>query len=233
MVLLMMSCGSKNNDSNKSEYQVSTDSLTNERPDSNKKAIEEPQSFESTFSVHDLFKNQNSDVVNAIAQEDFESAIKKIKYYWPDNDSLMTETQKANLRYMHIYAMAGLVTQKKRNHSDLQKVLDTYNGEFIVTQHLEITQGNKMPFNQVQVEQEKQDTIKITCANNDGFNIHCFVSVGLLENFDLTKHVGKRAYICGRLVEYKLSNKDVYSWIADLKLSEGFIKILEDEFEKE
>ena len=232
IVILFSSCGSQNNDSNKSEEQVSTDSLTREHSDSTEPAIYEPQPFESIFSLHDLFKNQNSDVVNAIAQEDYDSAIKKIKYYWPDNDSLMTETQKANLRYIHIYAMAGLVTQKKKKHSDLKRVLDTYKGEFIITQHLEITQGNKIPFNQLQVEQEKEDTIKITCANNDGFNIHCFVNVGLLEKFDLTSHVGKRAYLCGKLCEYELSNNDVYSWISNLKLSEGFIKILEDEFEK-
>ena len=233
ILILLASCGSKNNDSNKSEAQVSTDSLTKDHSDSTNPAIEEPHSFESNFSVHDLFKTQNSDVVNAIAQEDFESAIKKIKHYWYDNESLLSETQKANFKYMHIYAMAGLVSQKKKSHSDLEKVLETYKDEFIITQHLEITQGNKMPFNQIQVEQEKQDTIKITCANNDGFNIHCFVNVGLVEKFDLTKHVRKRAYLCGRLVEYKLSNKDVYSWISNLELSDGFIKILEDEFEKE
>ncbi len=77
MIILLMSCGTKKNDTNKSDEHVNTDSLTNVHSDSIKPSIEEPQSFESTFSVHDLFENQNSDVVNTIAQEDFELAIKK------------------------------------------------------------------------------------------------------------------------------------------------------------
>lgn len=220
------------NDSGKLNEPVPFDSPTIVPSDSIQPTIQKHQPFASTFSIRDLFTNQTSDVVNALVQEDFESAIKKIKHYWPD-DSLLTETQKANFRYIHIYAMAGLIAQKKKVHSDLEKVLDAYKGKFIITQHLEITQGNKMPFNQIQVEQDRPDTIEITCANNKGFNIHCFVRAGLVEKFDLTNHVGKRAYVCGRLAEYKLSHQDVYSWISDLRLSEGFIKILEDEFEIE
>lgn len=233
VLVLLTSCCSVDNDSHKSEKSITTDSLANVHSGSNKPTSEEPPSLELAFSAQDLFKNQNSDVVHAIAQEDFESAIKKIKYYWTDNASPLMETQKAHLRYMHIYAMAGLVTQKKKIHSDLEKVLHQYTDEFIITQHLEITQGHNMPFNQIQVEQENQDTVKITCTNNDGFNIHCFIHVGLSEPFDLTKYVGKQAYLGGRLNAFKLSHKDVYSWISDLKLSEGFIKILEDELEKE
>ena len=233
LVLMMMSCGSNNNVSVKSKEKESSGKMINADDNTITSVVENPQSFESIFSVHDLFKNQNSDVVNTIAQEDFELAIKKIKYYWPDNDSLLTETQMANLRFMHIYAMAGLVIQKKKKHSDLKIVLEMYKSEFIISKFLEITQGNKMPFNQVQVEQKKEDTIKIVCANNNRFNIHCIVYTGLLEKFNLTKHVGNQAYLCGRLVEYHLSHEDVNSWISELELSEGFVKILEDEFEKE
>ena len=90
-----------------------------------------------------------------------------------------------------------------------------------------------MPFNQIQVEQDIPDTIQISCANNQGFNIHCFVSLGLTKKVDLEQHIGERAYLCGKLTHYDISNEDINSWITALKLSDGFIRFLKEEFEKE
>ena len=92
--------------------------------------------------------------------------------------------------------------------------------------------------NQTEIEkltaklQEKTDTIELTCANNAGFNIHCFVRAQMDEDTELEQHIGKRAYLCGKLADFSVSEDNVYSWISDLTLSEGFIRILEDEFEK-
>lgn len=185
---------------------------------------------EFDFNVRDLFKIENSDIVNAMASEDFELVLKKIDYYWTKDSASLTETQKASMRYMRIYAFAGLVYQGKKTHDEMKDLVKSFENQFLITQHLEITKGNGMPFNQIQVEQENDSIIGISCANSDGVNIHCFVNVNI-ENYDLLPNVGKRAYIGGKLTSYQVSDDEVFSWIVGMNLSEGFIKILEDEFE--
>ncbi|MBN2682086.1 MAG: hypothetical protein JXR58_06225 [Bacteroidales bacterium] len=182
------------------------------------------------FTVKDLFKNENSDIVNPIAVEDFELALKKIDHYWTKDSTALTETQKASMRYMKIYAFAGLVYQGKKTHEEMKNLVESFENQFLITQHLEITEGNDMPFNQIQVEQENDSIIGISCANNDGVNIHCFVNVSI-GNYDLLPNVGKRAYLGGKLSSFEVSDDEVFSWIIGLKLTEGFIKFLEDEFE--
>lgn len=229
---LLFSCSSVSNNPESKADVKSKDSSFGEQKDPTHQTpgIE---IVDDRFSVQDLFKKENSDVVNAIAEENFASAVKKAEQYLSDTKRVLSETQRANLKYMHIYAFAGLVIQKKRSHHDLNTLLDTYKDQYLITQHLEITKGNQMPFNQIRVEQEKKQTIEVTCANDAGVNIHCFVHVKMKEDFDLTKHIGKQGYLCGKLSQYKLSGNDVFSWIADLDLKEGSIKILEDEFAKQ
>ncbi|MCB9235574.1 MAG: hypothetical protein H6581_28215 [Bacteroidia bacterium] len=192
------------------------------------KIPQEPD-FEAAFQVHDLFKNESSDVVNTIGTEDFALALQKIDHYRSDPNLQLSPTQEASFRFMQIYALAGLVTQGKKTHGDLKKVLDACVGKEIITHHYEVTQGNLMPFNQVRVEQDVPGKVQITCANNEGFNIHCFVRAEMKREFPLEPQVGKRAYLAGKLKSYKLSEPTVVSWIADLELEEGFVKILEDE----
>lgn len=189
------------------------------------------EGFEAQFVMADLFKNENSDVVNTIVDEDFALAVKKSQHYLEDPQGKLTETQKANLRYMHIYALAGLVAAGKKTHSDIDQVLAGYRGQALVVQRLTVTEGISMPFNQIRVEQEQAHAIEVTCANDEGFNIHCFVRTAMKADVDLKKHVGQQAYLCGTLVEYKVSDNSVVSWITDFKLEGGFLKFLEDEFE--
>ena len=219
-VLLLLSCSS--------EKKSAIDNANPDLADST--TIDKSIITDDIFAVQDLFKPENSDVVNTIAQENFELAVEKARTYLSDDQLKLTEIQKANLRYMHIYALAGLVTQNKKTHADMEELLSKYKGADIITQHLEITKGNRMPFNQIQVEQDKEGEISVTCANNDGFNIHCFVRVEMKETIDLKQHIGKSAYLCGTLKDFKLSDERVVSWIVDMNLSDGEIKILEDEF---
>ena len=223
-----------------STFFACTESIDSKHTEVEKKPIQEEEeaviehklvsAFEQQFSVFDLFKPNNGDIVNTLAQEKFELALKKIKHYRSQKAAALSETQKANIRFMHIYALAGLVSEKKKTHQDLSKLLDSYKNKDLIVQHFPITTGSPMSFNQIRVEQDKKDTIELSCVNQAGINIHCFVRAEVKGNLDLKKSVGKSAYLCGKLKDYKVSPSKVFSWICDLKLSEGFIKILEDEY---
>ncbi len=191
----------------------------------------ETQGFEAQFVMSDLFLNENSDVVNTIVDENFALAVKKCQQYLTDPKGKLSETQKANLRYMHIYAFAGLVAAGKKSHEDMSSLLVGYSGQALVVQLLTVTEGVSMPFNQIRVEQEKAHTIEVTCANDAGINIHCFARIAMKTDVDLKKRVGQQGYLSGTLKEYKVSDKEVVSWIADLQLQDGFVRFLEDEFE--
>jgi len=232
-VIILVSCGSESSQSDKNDIPNNSNSAIKTQTnsvDNSTHAADSDKQFKSEFSIHDLFKNESSDVVNALASEDFELVIKKITHYKNSPDLNLTETQKANFRYMHIYAFAGLVYQKKKTHEDLKSLLEEYKGQNIIARRLPVTKGIAMPFNQMQVEQENKDTIEITCANNDGFNIHCMVKARLIEEINLNEHIGKQAYLCGKLESFVLSDKTVFSWIMSITLSDGFVRILEDEF---
>jgi hypothetical protein len=230
LMTTMSSCLNNSTETNTSKENLTTSELDTPAATQTPKAILSTDTFQSTFNIHDLFLPGNTDVVNTIANQNYSEAAKKAEGYLQDSRGRLTETQKANLRYMHVYALAGLVTQRKKTHEDVGKVLKSYEGLSLITQHLEITQGNAMPFNQIQEEQDDTDTLTITCANDAGVNIHCFVRAGLKERVDLKGLVGKRAFVCGRLAGFKLSDRDVVSWIMDLRLRDGFIKVLEDGF---
>lgn len=184
---------------------------------------------DKTFVLNDLFLPQNSDVVNSLADENYKLAANKAEKYLAGGKVSLTETQLAGMRYMYIYSLCALVIQKNKSRDDLRTILDSYKGKGIITQHLPITEGIGTPFNQIQVEQVKKGTIRVTCTDNAGLHIHCFVSAELTVPFDLKKNLGKRAYLCGTLSEYWISAGDINSWVADLKLKNGFVKILERE----
>lgn len=182
------------------------------------------------FDIHDLFKPENSEVVNLLAEENYAGAAQKSNQFLDATDKALTETQLANLRYMHLYATAGLATIGKKKHADVEGLLKEYQGKLLITQHLPVTSGPGQPFNQVKVEQDSPDTLSVTCANDQGFNIICFVRVAMKARPKLSAHLGKEAYFMGRLDTFKVSDQSINSWIFDMTLAEGELHILEDEF---
>ena len=229
-VLFACNCQSDSSSETDSIRRIDTTSI--QVLDSSKTTIEQKEEVKdliSVFSINDLFKNESSDVVNTLALENFELVIKKINHYRNSKEIELSPTQKANFRFMHLYAFAGLVSQKKKTHEEMGKLLEKYIGKDIVARRYTVTKGVAMPFNQVQVEQEKKDTVEIICANNNGINIHCLVYAGMIEEINLEDNIGKQAYLCGKLERFILSDKTVVSWIASIKLSNGFVRILENE----
>ncbi len=216
------------NPEDNSESNKKTDTSEVNKAKTTQNSISED--LEGKFQVQDLFENEISDVINALAMEDFSLALKKTEKCLSDKN--ISETQKAALRYMHIYSVAGLVTEKKMTHDDLNKILTSYKGQYLITQNLEITKGISMPFNQLQVEKINGKKLEATCSNNAGVNIHCFINVNMKNALNLDKQLGKHGYICGKLKTFKTSENDVFSWICEIELDEGFVKILEDEYEK-
>ena len=182
------------------------------------------------FDIHDLFKPENSDVVNLLADENYAEAAQKATKFINATDKGLTETQLANLRYMHLYATGGLATTGKKKHKDVEALLQEYQGKLLITQHLPVTSGPGQPFNQVKVEQDSPDTLSVSCANNKGYNIICFVRVVMKARPKLSEHLGKEAYLMGRLDSFKVSNQSINSWIFDMTLADGELHILEDEF---
>ena len=179
------------------------------------------------FKVHDLFTSESNDVINTIAEEDYDGTLSKIAKY---REGQLTATQQAAFKYIELYATSGLISKGKKKKSDLKTLLEKYSGHWLITQNLVITPGGGMPFNQIELNQEEPMTISVSLANNDGFNILFFVHVHMKETFDLSPHLGKRGYLIGNLSEFKLSDGDINSWIAELHLSDGEVRILEDEF---
>lgn len=184
----------------------------------------------SSFSIPDLFKSENSDVVNTIADENFALAEKKARKYLSSSQTGLSPTQMANLRYMHLYAMSGLATLEKKQHADVRALLEKYQGQSLITQHLPVTDQPGQPFNQIRVEQDSPDTISVTCSNREGFNIICFVRVGMKKRPDLKGLVGKRAYLMGNLESFMVSAQSINSWIFDMTLGAGELHVLGDDF---
>ncbi|GEM_PF-3776057 len=219
---------------------TSPENQSSEQPDSKNDTIkhegnaeESDEDIEGTpwFQLQDLFKSENSDVVNTIAMGNFDLAVQKANQYLNDPKLQLTATQQANLRYMHIFAMAGLVADGKRTNNDLEMVMNQYKDLHLITQHLPITKGNAMPFNQIQIEKMKRTSLDVTVTDNEGLTIHSFLRIELNNPFELNEHIGERAYISGILSATELSSPDILSWISGLTLKDAEIHILENDFE--
>lgn len=183
-----------------------------------------------SMDIHDLFKSENSDVVNALADENYALAEKKAQKHLSSSNAGLTPAQLSNLRYMHLYAMSGLATMGKKRHADVRALLEKYQGQSLITQHLPVTDQPGQPFNQIRVEQDSPDTVSVTCSNAQGFNIICFVRVGMKKRPDLKGLVGKRAYLMGNLESFKVSDQSINSWIFDMTLGAGELHVLGDDF---
>ena len=98
-------------------------------------------------------------------------------------------------------------SEEKKKHAEVKKLLESYIGQTFVSQNLQITEGGGMPFNQIQLQQDTEGVISVTCTNSMGFNILCFVRVTMQEYPDLSQHLGERAYLGGKLNSFKVSSK--------------------------
>lgn len=223
--LLLAGCDQSHSTSDQASAQ--TDTLAFADSVANEPAKPEPIVSANThwFSQKDLFRNENSDVVNTMTGENYAAAYTKATTHLAKPN--LSETQLANLRYMQVYALAGQASEGKKKHAEVKKLLESYIGQNFVSQHLEITKGGGMPFNQIQVKQDTEGVISVTCANSMGFNILCFVRVKMLEYPDLSQHLGERGYLGGKLGSFKVSAQDINSWIVDMDWTDGFISYLE------
>ena len=136
-------------------------------------------------------------VLVAVSNEDWDAAValssKFLKQMKDDDKRLF------RLRYIYLYAAAGMVTDGKMEFDDFAKSTKDFVGKEVAVPYRPITLECRGAFNFICPSNEKQDRAMVAASNKTGTSILAFEYTQLKEPFDFAHHEDEAASISGTI----------------------------------
>jgi hypothetical protein len=136
-------------------------------------------------------------VLVAVSNEDWDNAValssKFLKQMKNDDKRLV------RLRYIYLYAAAGMVTDGKMEFDDFAKSTKELVGKEVEFPYRPITLECRGAFNFICPSNEKQDRATVAASNKTGTSILAFEYTQLKDRFDFAQHEGEAASISGAI----------------------------------
>ena len=136
-------------------------------------------------------------VLVAVSNQDWDNAValssKFLKQMKDDDKRLL------RLRYIYLYASAGMVTDGKMEFDDFAKSTKEFVGKQVECPYRPITLQCRGAFNFICPSNEKQDRATVAASNKTGTSILAFEYTQLKEPFDFAHHEDEAASIHGTI----------------------------------
>lgn len=143
-----------------------------------------------------------NDLIGYLSKEDYKEAVKLVKPMLDKTVKAKVENDEpAILRYMHIMCVAALMNSREYSKGEALKIVKDYEGEFLIMPGRDIITKN-CNFNCIKMDEEKENTIFVTSANNKGTEIFGFERYKIengITTEELEKDEGKTARVGGKL----------------------------------
>lgn len=136
-------------------------------------------------------------VLVAVTNEDWEGAValsSKFLKQMEDDDKRLVR-----LRYIYLYAAAGMVTNGKMEFDDFAKSTKEFVGKEVECPYRPITLKCPGPFNSICPASEKKDRVRVAASDKTGTSILAFEYTQLKEPFDFAHHEDEAASIYGTI----------------------------------
>lgn len=143
-----------------------------------------------------------NDLIEYLSKEDYKQAVKLVKPMLDKSVKAKIENDEpAILRYIYITCVASLMNSREYSKDEALKIVKDYEGEFLIMPGRDIITKN-CNFNCIKMDEEKENTIFVTSANNNGTEIFSFeryeIEKGITAE-ELEKDEGKIATVVGKL----------------------------------
>lgn len=143
-----------------------------------------------------------NDLIEYLTKEDYKKAVKLVKPMLDKAVNVKIENDEpAILRYMHIMCVASLMNSREYSKDEALKIVKDYEGEFLIMPGRDIITKN-CNLNCIKMDEEKENTIFVTSANNSGTEIFSFERYEIEKGIsaeELEKDEGKIATVRGKL----------------------------------
>jgi hypothetical protein len=136
-------------------------------------------------------------VLVAVSNEDWDAAValsSKFLKQMKDDDKRLVR-----LRYIYLYAAAGMVTNGKMEFDDFAKSTKEFVGKEVECPYRPITLECRGAFNFICPSNEKQDRTTVAASNKTGTSILAFEYTQLKEPFDFAHYQDEAASIYGTI----------------------------------
>jgi len=136
-------------------------------------------------------------VLVAVSNEDWDNAValsSKFMKQMKDDDKRLVR-----LRYIYLYAAAGMVTNGKMEFDDFAKSTKELVGKQVEFPYRPITLECRGAFNFICPSNEKQDRATVAASNKTGTSILAFEYTQLKASFDFAHHEDEAASISGTI----------------------------------
>lgn len=135
-------------------------------------------------------------VLVAVSNEEWEAAVvlsSKLLKQLKDDDKRLTR-----VRYIYLYAAAGMVTDGKMEFDDFAKSTKQFIGKEVECPYRVIALECRGAFNLI-CPSQKQDSLMVAAANKTGTSILAFEYTKLEKPFDFARHEDEGASIAGTI----------------------------------
>jgi len=177
-------------------------------------------------------EKQWQDLLSALGNEDWDAAFnlstKLLKQIKEDDKEKML----ARLRYIHMYAAAGRVTEGRMSFEELEKALEGFTGKEVVMPYREIARECRGALNFICPSDGAKDKLFVSTTNQTGTSILAFEYIQLKEAFDVARHEGKQASIGGTIQRIAPNPNKSRAIVMRVYITEGYINLERPEAQK-
>jgi hypothetical protein len=177
-------------------------------------------------------EKQWQELLTAVSGEEWDAAFglsSKLLKQAKEDDG---EKTLARLRYIHMYAAAGRVTEGRMSFEELEKALQGLAGKEVVLPYREITQECGGALNVICPSQGARDRLFVSASNRTGTSILAFEYVQLKEDFDAEQHEGRQASIGGVIQRIAPNPNKSRAIVMRVYITEGYVNLRQPEARK-
>jgi hypothetical protein len=129
------------------------------------------------------------------------------------------------LRYIHLYAAAGRVTEDRMSFEELEQALKDFTGKEVEMPYREITLECKGALNFICPADGAKDRLFVGASNKSGTSILAFEYIQLKEAFDAAKHEGEPASVGGIIQRIAPNPNKSRAIVMRIYVAEGYVKL--------
>ncbi|HZH30203.1 MAG TPA: hypothetical protein VEY11_05530 [Pyrinomonadaceae bacterium] len=129
------------------------------------------------------------------------------------------------LRYIHMYAAAGRVTEGRMSFEQLEQALKDFKGKEVEMPYREITRDCGGALNFICPADGAKDRLFVSASNKSGTSILAFEYIGLKEAFDAAKHEGEQASVGGIIQRIVPNPNKSRAIVMRIYVAEGYVKL--------
>lgn len=129
------------------------------------------------------------------------------------------------LRYIHMYAAAGRVTEGRMSFAELEQALKELAGKEVEMPYREIALECGGALNIICPADGAKDRLFVGASNQSGTSILAFEYIQLREAFDAAKHEGERAAVGGIIQRIAPNPNKSRAIVMRIYVAEGYVKL--------